>query len=153
MSPPLGLHVVDVDVVALLGVGDNASDVLAVLDDGVALLEVLQRHLVADRNVVIGLGLGRRIGLGDDAHHLGAALQALDDDDAHVVLWAVHEELRNLGQVFPLSGLVREVYCGNTTQSAAVCKAPGKAVEGARDWPPHVRIATYHGSIRTGPEV
>ena len=32
-------------------VGHHAADVLAVLDDRVALLERLQRHLVADRDV------------------------------------------------------------------------------------------------------
>ena len=38
-------------------VGDHLADVLAVLDDGIALLERLQRDLVADRNVVLGLEL------------------------------------------------------------------------------------------------
>ena len=56
-SPALGLEVLDVDVLAHAGVGDHAADVLAVLDDGVALLERLERDLVADRDVLLGVSL------------------------------------------------------------------------------------------------
>src|SRR5436305_1055767 len=53
-SPPLGLHVMHVDVLAAADVGDGAADVLAVLPDRLAVLDVDERHLVADRNVVAG---------------------------------------------------------------------------------------------------
>ena len=39
-SPPLGFHVVDVHMIAAFGVGFHHPDVLAVLDDRVALLEI-----------------------------------------------------------------------------------------------------------------
>src|SRR5690606_6217816 len=77
------------------GVADHAADVLAILDDGVAGLQRLQSDLVTDRNVVLGDELGRRIVLSDDAQHVGAGLQVLDNDDADVVLWAVYEKMWN----------------------------------------------------------
>jgi hypothetical protein len=47
----LVLQIVGVDVSALLDVGDELADVLAVLDGRVAGLDVLQRDLVADRHI------------------------------------------------------------------------------------------------------
>src|ERR1700730_1262051 len=43
-SPALGLHVVDMDMLALLDRGDRLADVLTVFPDGVAGLDVLQSH-------------------------------------------------------------------------------------------------------------
>ena len=55
-SPPLRLDVVDVHVLALADVGDRLADVLAVLPDRVARLDVVERDLVADRDVARGSG-------------------------------------------------------------------------------------------------
>ena len=41
-----------------------------------------------------GLELERLVGLGDDAQHVGPGFQALDHDDADVVLRAVHQKVR-----------------------------------------------------------
>src|SRR5687767_10857337 len=62
-SPALGLEVLGVDVLADARVGDHLADVLAVLDDGVALLQRLERHLVADRDVLPGLEPHRLVDL------------------------------------------------------------------------------------------
>src|SRR5690606_35619058 len=94
--PALGLEVLDVDVLARLGVGDHAADVLPVLDHGVTGLQVLESNLVADRNVMLRDELGQRIVLGDHTQHVGAGFEVLDDDNANAVLWAMHEKLRNL---------------------------------------------------------
>ncbi len=89
--------IVDVDVLARLGAAGHAADVLAVLDDGIALFQILERDLVADRYVVLGGDMDRRVVLGDDAEHLGSGLEVFDDDDADVVLGAMDQELRNVG--------------------------------------------------------
>src|SRR5262245_5159772 len=93
LSPPLGLEVVHVHVLADSGIGNHAADVLAVLDDGVALFEALQRHLVADGNGGFRLELQRLIGFCDDTQHVGAAGEPFDDDDAHIILGAVNQKL------------------------------------------------------------
>ena len=49
--PALGFDVVDVDVLALFDIGDDLADVLAVFDDGVAGLEVLEGDFMAEWNV------------------------------------------------------------------------------------------------------
>src|SRR5882757_2144376 len=93
-SPALGLEIMNVDVLAYGRIGGHAADVLAVLEDRLALLQRLEGHLVADRDVVLGLELHRLVGLGDDAQHIGAGAQALDHDDADVVLRAVDQKVR-----------------------------------------------------------
>ena len=64
-------------------------------------LRSLQRDLVADRN-----GLARRqpevgIVLGDDAQHLGAGLEILDDDDADVVLAVMDQQVAERSRIGP----------------------------------------------------
>src|SRR6185437_958893 len=80
-SPPLGLEIVDVDVLALLDVGDRLADVLAVLPHGVALLDVDQGNLMADRNIHLRSDLEGGIVGGDHGGHVGAGLEVLDHDD------------------------------------------------------------------------
>src|SRR5882672_8803668 len=58
-SPALGLEVLNVDMLAHGRVGAHAADVRAVLEDRLAFLEGLEGHLVADRDVVLGLELHR----------------------------------------------------------------------------------------------
>src|SRR6516165_1051397 len=99
VSPALGLEILHVHVHADVRIGDHLADVFAVLDDGVARPERAQRYLVTDRNVLRGLERDGLVGLGDDAEHLGATLQPLDDDDADVVLRTVNQEVR-LGHGF-----------------------------------------------------
>ena len=53
--PALGFAVVGVDMGPLGDVSDELADVLAVFDGRVALLEILQRDLVADGHVLLGL--------------------------------------------------------------------------------------------------
>ena len=54
VSPAIGLQIVDMDVAALLHVGLEAPDVLAVFHRRITRRNVAERDLVADRNVVIG---------------------------------------------------------------------------------------------------
>src|SRR5262249_18515433 len=68
--------------------------VLAVLDDGIALLQRLERHLMADRDIVAGLERQRLVGCGDDAQHIGAGTQSLDYHDTDIVLRAMDQKVR-----------------------------------------------------------
>src|SRR5512135_2238415 len=61
ISPPLGLEIVDVDVLAFFDIGHGLADVLAVFPDGVAVLDVGERDLVADRHVHRDLEIERRV--------------------------------------------------------------------------------------------
>src|SRR5262245_34050367 len=94
--PALGLEIVHVHVLALLDALHEAPDVLAVLDRRVAVLEVGERDLVADRNVVLHRNGERRVVLGDDAERLGAGREALDHHHGHIVLRAVRQHVRDL---------------------------------------------------------
>src|SRR5215207_1003205 len=73
--PPLGLEIVHVHVLALPDRLHHAADVLTVLDGGVAFLEVGQRDLVADRDILLHRHGERGIALRDDAERLGAGFQ------------------------------------------------------------------------------
>src|SRR5262245_61012790 len=95
MSPALGLEVLDVDVLALLHRRDEAADVFAVLDRRISGLEIVECHLVADRNVVLHRDRERRVVLGDDAERIGAGTQALHHDHRDVVLRTVGEDVRD----------------------------------------------------------
>ena len=76
---------------ALFGRSDHLADVLAVLEYSVAFGEILDSNFVADRNVGLRFDREIRIVMRHDAQHLGAGGQALDDDDADVVLVIMHE--------------------------------------------------------------
>src|SRR6185369_6892837 len=90
-----GFDVVHVDVLALADAFLGDADVLAVFPDRVALLDIGERHLVADRHVHLRFQLERRVVVGDHAQHVGAFFQALDHDDADSVLPVVYQQLRN----------------------------------------------------------
>src|SRR3954462_15418698 len=102
MSPPLGLEIMHVNVLAFADVGDRLADVLAVFPHGVAVLDVGKRDLVADRNSHLRLEPERGIVGGDHARHRRAGLEALDHDNADRILLVVHEELRNAHRPSPV---------------------------------------------------
>ena len=87
--PALGLDVVDVRVLARLRSARPPCRCRTPYLNRVAGLDVLQRDLVADRDVLLRLELERLVGLVDDAQHVGAGLHALDHDDADGVFRAV----------------------------------------------------------------
>src|SRR5215831_13826258 len=93
-SPAIGLEILHVHVLTGGSIGRHAADVLAILDDGVATLQGLERHLVTDRDIVAGFERQRLVGRGDDTQHLGAGTQSLDDHDANVVLRAMDQKVR-----------------------------------------------------------
>src|SRR3954454_12508000 len=68
-SPALGLDVVHVGMLARLDRRDDAAHVDAVLDDGLAHGHVLQRHLVADRDVLARTQLGEAVVVHHPAGH------------------------------------------------------------------------------------
>src|SRR6185437_788229 len=95
MSPPLGLEIVDVDVLALGDISDRLADILAVFPYGVALLDVDQRDLVPDRNVHSCPELERRVVGCHHAQHVGSGLEPFNHHHANRVLFIMHQQLRN----------------------------------------------------------
>jgi hypothetical protein len=89
------------DVVAFAHGRDYATDILAVLDDGVAHREVLQRNLVTDGYILIADGMKLAVILGDDAEHVGAGREILYDDHADVVAAVMDEKVRYFGHGDP----------------------------------------------------
>ena len=83
---------------------DDAPDILAVFDRGIADGEIGQSDFVADGNGVAGFEKKLGIVLGDDAKHIFAFAQPLDDDDADIV--APH--VRQKAGIFHLSILARD---------------------------------------------
>src|SRR4051812_11402589 len=88
-------------VVALAHGRDYATDILAVLDDGIAHGEVLQGNLVPDRHILIDNGTKLAVVLCDDAEHVGAGSEILDDDHADVVAAVMDEKVRYFGHGDP----------------------------------------------------
>src|SRR5882757_3313594 len=89
-SPALGLEVVGVDVIALTDGSDDATYVLAVLDDRCADREVPQRDLVADRYILVVYGVQLAVILGHDAQEVGTGGEILDYHDPDVVALVVY---------------------------------------------------------------
>jgi hypothetical protein len=82
----------------VLALGDglhHLADVDAVLDDGVALSIVLQRDLVADRDVVLRDDLDLLVIFHDPAGEVLAGLDPFDDDDTDAVAFLVHHEMNH----------------------------------------------------------
>jgi hypothetical protein len=79
-----------VDVIALTDGGDDATYVLAVLDDRCADREVPQRDLVADRHILVVYGVQLAVILGHDAQQIGTGGEILDHYDADVVAVIVY---------------------------------------------------------------
>jgi hypothetical protein len=67
-----------------------------VLDDRVAALDVLQRDLVADRNVLLGLDRDGAILVHDPAGQVLAGFDTLDDDHGDSVLRVVQYEMNHV---------------------------------------------------------
>src|SRR3989442_44814 len=91
--PAPGFDVMDMKMLALLDRLHHSSDVDAVLDHGIAGPVVLQRHLVADRNVAFGGHVDVFVVFHDPAVELLAGLDAFDDDHSDAVAFFMHYEM------------------------------------------------------------
>ena len=81
------------DMTTGFGIADHTADIDTVFDHRVALGKRAHGHLVAYRDV--GLGSQPEVGivLRDDAQHVGAGVQALDDHNADIVAPVMDQEL------------------------------------------------------------
>src|SRR4029079_18765170 len=96
-SPPLRLDVVNVRVLPLLYGRHDLPNVDTVLDHRVARLHVLQRDLVADRNVLHARQRDRAVFIQDQAGERGPRLDALDDDDGDRIFRIVQYAVNHFG--------------------------------------------------------
>ena len=76
---------------------DHLGDVMSVFEDRLALLDVLERDLVAQRHSVDGSEIDRAVALHHPAGQGLARLHVLDDDHADIVGLVVHDEMRRPG--------------------------------------------------------
>src|SRR5688572_16686183 len=93
--PPLGFEVLHVGVLAARDRRHDLADVDAVLDHGVARLVVLERDLVADRDIAFRRDLDFLVVFHDPAHQLLALLHAFDDDHPDAITFLVHDEMNH----------------------------------------------------------
>src|SRR5690348_11001799 len=84
--PALGLDVVDVGMLALPDRLHDLADVHAILDHRVPDGHVLQRHLVADRDVLAALELDSAVLVENESGQRRSRLDAFDDDDGDAVV-------------------------------------------------------------------
>src|SRR3989338_7005031 len=131
--PALGLDVVDVGVLAQLDVGDRLADVETVLDDGVALLDVAQRRLVADRNVVDGFHLDRGIIFHDPADHLLAGLDAFDHGHADRVLLVMYQYVNHCASWMNAVRVIKAITAAGINASAGPVMLPAPAAASQLD--------------------
>src|SRR5258708_1269755 len=95
LSPALGLYIVHVGVLPHLDGRNGAADVHAVLDHGVAVLQLSDRELVADGDIVLRADLDVFVLVHDPADQLLPCLHALDDDHSDGVVFVVHYEMNH----------------------------------------------------------
>jgi hypothetical protein len=81
-------------MIAGTGGGDHAADILAIFDDGITVVQLLQRHFMPDRDVMPGRKRHRGVIFGNDAEHFGAGCQAFDDNDTDIVFFGVNQKVR-----------------------------------------------------------
>lgn len=100
--PPFGFAVVGMNVLTDGGRADHLANIFAVLDDGIALVEVLQGDFVADGDIRLSGEFEVRVIVGHDAKHVGPGGKPFDDDNTDIVLVMVDKKLRNgHGRILP----------------------------------------------------
>jgi hypothetical protein len=82
-------------------IGDNAADIMSVLQDGVAKFEVTKSDLVPERHSIERLEANGLIGFHDPTGDFFAGLDIFDDDHANGVGFIVHDEISGHEAVFP----------------------------------------------------
>src|SRR5260370_31368842 len=90
--PALGLDIVHVGVLTHLDGSHGPADVDAVLDHRLVGLQLADRELVTDRDVVFRTDLDLLVLVHDPAGQLLPRLHALDDDHSDGVVFVVHHE-------------------------------------------------------------
>ena len=91
--PPFGLDVVDMKMLALTDGFDNLPDIGAVLEDGVADIQILESDLVSDRNVIENLERNGLVLFHDPASQFLTGLHAFHGDDADAVAVFMNQKL------------------------------------------------------------
>ena len=91
--PPFGLDVVDMKMLALTDGFDNLPDIGAVLEDGIADIQILESDLVPDRNIIENLERNGLVLFHDPASQFLTGLHAFHGDDADAVAVFMNQKL------------------------------------------------------------
>ncbi len=100
LSPPLGLDVVHVQMFAQFDRRDRAADIGAVLDHRVVVLQIANRYLVTDWNVIQHLGKKRLVLIHDPACQLVTRTDAFDYHHAYRIMLVMHYEVNHCISVY-----------------------------------------------------
>ncbi len=95
LLPALGFKVVGMHMAALFSAANHLANVLAIFDGCIASAQILQGDLVTNGNISFGSQIERRIVFRHHTKHVGACGQPLNDDHTNIVLFVMHQQMRN----------------------------------------------------------
>jgi hypothetical protein len=99
--PPLGFQIVYVNMAALADIGDDAADIMSILQHRVANFQVTESNLVTERYGIQRLETNGFVGFHDPTSDFLAWLDIFDNHDANGVGFVVHDEISGHEVVFP----------------------------------------------------
>jgi hypothetical protein len=87
---------VNVHVFSFANCCHDSTDVLTVLNDGLAGVEVPERDFMPDRHVLFESTSELTVVLGQDAQHARAGNEIFNDHDADIVAAIMHQQVRRV---------------------------------------------------------
>jgi hypothetical protein len=91
--PPLGFQVLHVNMAALADIRNDAADIMAILQYGVANFEIAEGNLVTQRHGIEGLEAYGLVSLHDPTGDFFSWLDVFDNHDANGVGFIVDDEI------------------------------------------------------------
>jgi hypothetical protein len=91
--PPLGFQIVYVNMAALADIGNDAADIVSILQHGVANFQVTKSDFVTERDGIERFEANGLIGFHDPTGDFVAWLDVFDNHDANGVGFVVHDEI------------------------------------------------------------
>lgn len=77
-------------MIAFCDILNYFANILAILDDGIALFKILQCNLMTYRNVMIGFYSKVTVILSDNAKEIVTGLNSFDNNNTHVVSFVMN---------------------------------------------------------------
>jgi hypothetical protein len=99
--PPLGFQIVYMDMAALAHIGDDAADIMSILQNRVSDFEVTKSDFVTERHGVERFETNGLIGFHDPTGDFFAWLDVFDNHDADAIGFVVHDEISGHEVVSP----------------------------------------------------
>jgi hypothetical protein len=103
--PPLRFQIVYVNMAALADIGDDAADIVSILQHSVAHFQVTKGNFVTEWHGVERLEANGLICFHDPTGDLFAGLDVFDNHDANAIGFVVHDEISGHETVPPEVGV------------------------------------------------